>query len=315
MSTPFFSVVIPLYNKENYIETTLKSVLNQTFKNFEIIVVNDGSTDNSLQVVETFSDNRIHTIQQNNQGLSASRNIGISNSKGNIIALLDADDIWDSEFLNSIYRLYKKFPEAYLFGTNYLEKYSSRNIIEPVKNIDLKLNGKDFIIEDFFSTNMFQPIVCPSSLAFKKEVANSCLFNNKINYAEDVDFYLKCFVKYKLAYSYNTLVTHLVNIPNQITSLGIKNKTLPDLNYYETKYPNNLSLKKYLDFKRYMYANQFKIYNEKEKFNFYISGINFKNLTLKQQIILKSPLFITKTLIWFKKLLLKFNIRLTTFNR
>lgn len=315
MNKPFFSVVIPLYNKENYIEATLKSVLNQTFKNFEIIVINDGSTDNSQQVVKTFSDDRIQVIQQNNQGLSASRNTGISYSKGNIIALLDADDIWNSEFLNTIYKLYKTFPEAFLFGTNYLEKRSSRNIIEPVKNIDLKLKGKEFIIEDFFLANMFQSIVCPSSLAFKKEVTNSFLFNNKINYAEDVDFYLKCFVKYKLAYSYNTLVTHLINVPNQITSLGIKNKTLPDLNYYETKHPNNQSLKKYLDFKRYMYAIQFKIYNDKKKFNFYISGINFKNLTLKQQVMLKSPLFITKILIWFKKLFLKFKIRLTTFKK
>ena len=143
-STPFFSVVIPLYNKELYIKETLKSVLNQTFGNFEIIIINDGSTDKSFEIAKSFNDIRLKFFEKENQGLSASRNVGISLSKGKVIALLDADDIWHENFLESIYNLYITFPEATVYGTDYQEKYSDSNILETKKNIDSKKNTKLF---------------------------------------------------------------------------------------------------------------------------------------------------------------------------
>ena len=90
----FFSVVIPLYNKANYIENTLKSVLDQTFTDYEIIVINDGSTDESEAVVRQFNDKRIQIFHQKNQGVSVTRNLGIEKSTGKLIAFLDADDYW-----------------------------------------------------------------------------------------------------------------------------------------------------------------------------------------------------------------------------
>src|SRR4051812_32162135 len=90
----FFSVIIPLYNKANYIENTIKSVLNQTFTDFEIIVVNDESTDESETIVLGFNDKRIQLFNQKNQGVSVARNHGIEKAKGKLVAFLDADDYW-----------------------------------------------------------------------------------------------------------------------------------------------------------------------------------------------------------------------------
>lgn len=94
MKKPVVSVIIPAYNAENFIRETIESALNQTYKNIEVIVVDDGSTDNTREIVESIDDKRIKYIKQNNMGVSVARNKGIRVSKGEFIALLDHDDIW-----------------------------------------------------------------------------------------------------------------------------------------------------------------------------------------------------------------------------
>src|SRR5262245_2597869 len=106
---PFFSVIIPLYNKENYIRNTLKCVLEQSFTDFEIIIVNDGSTDNGLKVVKEFTDSRIVIEEQTNKGVSAARNLGIEKAAGTMIALLDADDYWFPNHLEVLHALHTDF--------------------------------------------------------------------------------------------------------------------------------------------------------------------------------------------------------------
>ena len=92
---PLFSIVIPLYNKEAQIAQTITAVLHQEEKNVEIIIVNDGSTDNSEAEVLKFSDHRINYFKTENRGAAAARNYGIAKAKGRFIAFLDADDHWE----------------------------------------------------------------------------------------------------------------------------------------------------------------------------------------------------------------------------
>lgn len=96
---PKVSVIIPVYNCENFIEETLKSVLSQTYKDFEVIVVDDDSKDRTGEIVNVIKDKRIVYIHQENGGVSMARNNGILNSKGEYIALLDHDDLWLPEKL------------------------------------------------------------------------------------------------------------------------------------------------------------------------------------------------------------------------
>ncbi|NIA10441.1 MAG: glycosyltransferase, partial [Nitrospiraceae bacterium] len=128
---PKVSAVIPLYNKAPYIQRALRSVLAQIFQDFEIIVIDDGSTDDGAQIVKSIPDKRIRLIQQENAGVSAARNRGIKEAKGDLIAFLDADDAWKSEFLETILRLKKKFPEAGAYATAYEMVFPSGKIVVP----------------------------------------------------------------------------------------------------------------------------------------------------------------------------------------
>ena len=104
------SVIIPLYNKEKQIAKTLQTVLNQTYQNFEIVIVNDGSTDRSVDEVKKFLNSRIRLINQKNGGVSAARNRGIKEAKGEYLAFLDADDIWQNNYLQTQIDLICKYP-------------------------------------------------------------------------------------------------------------------------------------------------------------------------------------------------------------
>lgn len=114
-----FSVVIPLYNKEHYIEATIQSVLNQTCRDFEVLVVDDGSRDNSLALARKFESDRVRIIPQENQGVSVARNTGILNAQGEFICFLDADDEWRPDYLATIDELTFKYPESAIFVTAY----------------------------------------------------------------------------------------------------------------------------------------------------------------------------------------------------
>ena len=114
-----FSVVIPLYNKEHYIEATIRSVLNQTCQDFEVLVVDDGSKDHSLALARKFESDRVRIIPQENQGVSVARNTGILNAQGEFICFLDADDEWRPEYLAIIDELTVNYPESAIFVTAY----------------------------------------------------------------------------------------------------------------------------------------------------------------------------------------------------
>jgi glycosyltransferase involved in cell wall biosynthesis len=111
-----FSVVIPLYNKAHTIKNTLSTVLNQTYKDFEVVIVNDGSTDNGVSVIKNFTDDsRIKIINQKNQGVSVARNVGVENANNQYIAFLDGDDEWLPDYLLKMQEAIQKFPDAGLF--------------------------------------------------------------------------------------------------------------------------------------------------------------------------------------------------------
>lgn len=112
-----FSIIVPLYNKEAYFNDTIKSVLNQTFKDFELIIVNDGSTDSSLVVAQSFHDKRIKIFTKENGGVSSARNFGMEKAKHNYIAFLDADDHWEHNYLDELNSLIAKYPECGMYAS------------------------------------------------------------------------------------------------------------------------------------------------------------------------------------------------------
>lgn len=125
----FFSVILPLYNKAQYVAKAINSVLSQTFSDYELIIVDDGSTDNSadiaLQSISGYK--QCHFIRQGNAGVSVARNIGVSNSHGEYICFLDADDWWEPIFLEEMTKMIAEFPDAGIYGTNYTIVNETKN--------------------------------------------------------------------------------------------------------------------------------------------------------------------------------------------
>ena len=124
---PRFSIIVPLYNKAPYVRKALESIMSQTFTDWECIIIDDGSTDNSAAICEEIIHPFIHSsvhpirlIRQPNSGVAKARNIGIENSHGQFVCFLDADDWWEQNYLEEMDQLIKEYPDAGLYATNYV---------------------------------------------------------------------------------------------------------------------------------------------------------------------------------------------------
>lgn len=128
--TPRFSIIVPLYNKAPFIRKALESIASQTFKDWELIIVDDGSTDNSLEVVNEYIRDvlcvmcdvckNVRVIHQTNSGVAAARNRGVAESHGEFVCFLDADDWWEPTFLEEIDRMIAEYPDAGIYASNYI---------------------------------------------------------------------------------------------------------------------------------------------------------------------------------------------------
>lgn len=310
---PFFSVIVPLYNKEPYVLRAINSILNQTFTDFELLIVNDKSTDNSLQIVEKINSDKIRIIQhESNKGLAATRNTGIRNATSEYITFLDADDEWYPFFLETIYDLILKFPDAGIFGTNYHEDRNGK-IYQPVNGSEnLKIDYKGLV--NFFKINLKQGIYCHGSVCFKKEIFNKIgFYNSEINFAEDLDFNTRANHNFKLAYSNQPCMLYYMETSNQLTRSTLKNKLIPDYDKYEPWTFNNPDLKKYLDFERYVLGKRLKISGD-QRWKKIIKPIKNENLNWKQKLLLQLPIFILKSIDFVKSFLFKIGIKISTYN-
>ena len=119
-NTPFISIIVPLYNKKKFVKRSLESILSQSYVHFEVLVVNDGSTDKSREVVLTLDDPRIRIIDTPNRGVSSARNRGMQDAKGEFIAFLDADDEWHEKHLEVLFDGFTCYPDA-IMVSNALE--------------------------------------------------------------------------------------------------------------------------------------------------------------------------------------------------
>jgi hypothetical protein len=181
MHSPLVSVVIPAYNQAEFLAGTLQSVLNQTYHNFEIIVVNDASTDNTDEVMAKFTDPRIkYIVHEKNQRLSAARNTGINASNGEIIFLLDADDWFHPEKLQAHVEFLEKHPEV---GVSYNARFEMNHSADTVREMwrpPLVAGLRDMVLAFPFS---------PSDTVVRREWAFKVgLFDPNVRTAEDTDF-------------------------------------------------------------------------------------------------------------------------------
>ena len=196
-TSPLITVIIPLYNKEQWVKRALDSVLAQTYENFEILVVNDGSTDKSREVVAAYDDERIHIIDKQNGGVSSARNLGIKRAKGEYLALLDADDEWKPEHLSVLMEGFRRFPDAVIVCDD-LEEVRNSEVKKRVLPFqtdgnDVK-NARYFVIEDYLATlrdDFF--ILSASSVLIRSSIVkmHDVLFYEDMKHGEDVNYWIR----------------------------------------------------------------------------------------------------------------------------
>lgn len=309
---PEFSVVIPLYNKEHFVKKTIQSALDQTFQEFEVIVIDDGSTDNSLRKVEEFDDERIRVYKQENKGASSARNKGVELAKNNWIAFLDADDIWYKDHLEELNKSIKTFPKAQVVSNAY-EIALNHNFIKKPK-FSKKLPDNTSIIEDYFSFSFINPLFWTSSLAVKKKCFETIGgFDTKINSGQDTDLICRLALKFTLVYNPKTTFLHIKHTENNLSqshNLESRLKILKKLNAEEITHQ---SLKKYLDINRFSLSMNAKIHKQNEVFQELYKEIDLSNLSSKQKFLLLSPRWMLIQLKHLQNALIKIGIYKSAF--
>ena len=248
-----FSVVIPLYNKSGYIGKCLKSVFDQTFQDFEIIVVNDGSTDDSLEKVQNLAAVGVHPITihcQTNAGVSTARNMGVKTAHFEFIAFLDADDWWEPTYLQEMKILIWKFPEAVIFGSNY---FDVKNDIKKKAEIAVEQEFSSGLIDycRVYANNLNMPLWTGATIIRKTIFELEKGFNPKLKLGEDFDLWIRIALNYPVAF----LNKHLANYNQDVDLAGraVGNLQKPDahilwnLEYLADEELTNRDLKQLID--------------------------------------------------------------------
>jgi len=191
IQTPLFSVIIPTYNRRYFLKIAIESVLGQSFQDFELIVIDDGSTDGTKDLIKSYKDIRLKFISQKNHGVSHARNRGIENSNGRFTAFLDSDDSWIPEKLKIIKEYIDQFPGINIFHTE--EIWYRRGKLLNQKKKHKKPNGNVFYNS--------LPLCCigMSTSVINKEIFNKIgKFDESLPACEDYDFWLRATLQYEV---------------------------------------------------------------------------------------------------------------------
>lgn len=205
---PEVSVIIPVYNAEKFIKKTIESVLNQTYKDYEIIIIDDGSTDNSKKILDEFKD-KVRYFKQANSGVSSARNMAIKEAAGKYIALLDQDDIWYPEKLEKQISFIKENPNVgMVYGDCYYIDDKDK-VIYRVFEDQKYYQGK--IFENLVIDN-FVPI--PTVLIKKEVLDKTGLFLENYSYAEEYELFIRIAKDYDIGCINEVLAGYRVHDTN-----------------------------------------------------------------------------------------------------
>lgn len=244
------TVVIPLYNKETSVSAAVESVLNQSFQDFEIVVVDDGSTDSGAYVVKSMTDSRIRLIHQPNGGVSKARNTGIREARGRYIAFLDADDEWDKDYLSKIWELIEKYPECKARATNYKLELSGQLQDTVLRKIPFEGDG---VLYNYFEIGACShPPVWTSCTCIDKDILLSIGgFPEGVRSGEDLLTWARVAMKTDFAYSMEPLGLYKMDDSYVLTSTPSRRQDDGDpvgrgLEQLLTENPSKPGLKSYI---------------------------------------------------------------------
>lgn len=211
---PRFSIIMPLYNKEAYVRKALESIAIQTFRGYEVIVVDDGSTDNSADIVRELVNckwklvnDQFRHISQPNAGVAAARNNGVAASKGEYLCFLDADDWWEPTYLEEMDRLIMEYPEAGLYATNYVYYKPGKT------HVALKLERGYINYPETYLHSVAMPVWTGAACMPRRVFDEMGGFPVGIKLGEDFLLWAKTALHYPVAFSEKPLAYYNNDVP------------------------------------------------------------------------------------------------------
>lgn len=277
-----YSIIIPIYNASKYLEKCISSILLQSYKNFELLLINDGSTDNSLFICDKYKnrDERVIVLNKENGGVSSARNLGLKHASGDYVTFIDADDFVDLQFLEEINSILNennvdilKYSYTTIYGS-FQKKYHFTSTVDKVILYD---SYKEEIFNNLFCTYDFTNIW---NCFFKKELIHNLKFDINLKYAEDRKFMFDALLMSKsLFISSKRFYNYIINPSSAMNSKNLEKNFL--------QLSNNLFVKKYmlLCLDDNLYINSFLNSICCDIDNFIIENYSLKNFKNFKQVV------------------------------
>ncbi|MEK8181048.1 glycosyltransferase family A protein [Flavobacterium buctense] len=305
----YFSIIIPVYNKEKFVFKTLKSILAQTYSDYEIIIVNDGSTDNSETIIQSFKDHRIQYFSKENEGVAVARNYGLAKARGEYICFLDADDFWYPIFLETLYSYCKKLPEQKVLACA-IEIETIHKTFPAQYSIEQK---SDYEIVNFFDASQKECVLWTSSSVFHHSVFEKAgHFDTQIKKGEDTELWIRIGLQYPIVFIWQILAKYVYD----------KSSVSRNLTYFFEPYTfekyaveekKNPKLKHYLDLNRFSAVIKCKLGGDYKNAKLIYNEIDLDKIGWKKTILMELPNVVLKSLIGFKNFLAQIGIGKSVF--
>lgn len=294
-----FAVIIPLYNKAPYVRKTMECVIGQTYSDWELIVVDDGSTDGGGDIVKTISDSRIRLIRQENNGVSTARNNGVAASTAKYITFLDADDWWEPTFLEEMAGLIERHPYASIYGTGYHIVKNGHKRVAPIGVADGFIEGEINYCRVYAKT-LCMPLTSITVCMPRKVFEESGGFPTNIKLGEDFLLWIRIALKHKVVLLNKPLSNYNQDVDTSYRGTHRRSYD-PDsfmtfhFDQFEEEETINANLKILLDRIRVYTLMNFRKYNLfPDKVRQEIAKVDFKNTEPIYRFYYNAPYWIVK---------------------
>lgn len=248
---PRFSVIIPLYNKAPYVGKTVESVLGQTFGDYELIIVDNGSNDGSHEIVAAFTDHRIKIVRlEENVGVSNARNKGVAMASAPIVTFLDADDWWEPTFLEEMAGLIDRHPDAGIYGTGYYIVKNGKKRLAPI-GVDEGFEEGEINYCAVYAKTLCMPLTSITVAMPKAVFDETGGFKPHLKLGEDFDLWVRIALKHKTVFLNKPLSNYNQDV--DVTYRGThhlrdpKEHMLWNLGYLEPEEKTNADYKQLID--------------------------------------------------------------------
>ena len=313
-----FSVIITLYNKTLYIEKCLRSVLDQTCQDFEVIVVNDGSTDDGAEKAEKFKvqSSKFKVISQLNTGVSTARNNGVKAAKFDYIAFLDADDWWEPTFLEEMKGMIEEYPQAGIYGSSYYLIKNSRKRIAPI-GVEPSFHKGIINYCRVYAKTLCMPLWTCAVIVPIKALKSENGFKPILKLGEDFDLWIRIVLKYPVVFLNKPLANYNQDVDLAYRAVGNlhnpENHVLWNLEYLANEELSDPDLKQLLDNLRvyglfpYFLTGEYRRLAKQE-----LDKVDWKNQPVTARRRYSRPVFLLKIesrFFWFGSKIKQFLLR------